>query len=199
MRKSAGNAKRGLPHSKTLSRSTTCLGSTGLVSVADTLVRFVRPGLTEEYSVSVDGVRQDFVVTERLAGTGELQVGLGVSGARVEAMPGGARLVLEQSGRKIAYSRLHATDATGKELSARVEVLPPISESGRQRAEMMVVVDDSGALYPVRIDPTFSDANWISMGGVPGTSGTVLATAVDGAGNLRGGPHPLDRKTQKLS
>ena len=33
----------------------------GTVSVADKLVRFTRPGLTEEYSVSVDGVRQDFI------------------------------------------------------------------------------------------------------------------------------------------
>jgi hypothetical protein len=36
----------------------------------------------------------------------------------------------------------------------------------------------------VRIDPTFSDANWISMGGIPGVSGTVSAAVVDGAGNL---------------
>jgi len=28
----------------------------------DKLVRFTRPGLTEEYSVSVDGVRQDFII-----------------------------------------------------------------------------------------------------------------------------------------
>ena len=27
-----------------------------------------------------------------------------------------------------------------------------------------MVVNDAGAVYPVRIDPTFSDANWISMG-----------------------------------
>ena len=49
---------------------------------------------------------------------------------------------------------------------------------------MAVVVDDAGAVYPVRIDPTFSDANWISMGGVPGTDGTVYAAVMDGSGNL---------------
>src|SRR6516225_8517929 len=31
---------------------------------------------------------------------------------------------------------------------------------------------------------TFSDANWISMGGIPGVNGTVNAAVVDGAGNL---------------
>jgi len=47
-----------------------------------------------------------------------------------------------------------------------------------------VLVDDTGAVYPVRIDPTFSDANWISMGGFPGTDSAVRAAVVDGSGNL---------------
>ncbi len=46
------------------------------------------------------------------------------------------------------------------------------------------MVNDAEAVYPVRIDPTFSDANWISMGGIPGANGTVYAAAVDGKGNL---------------
>jgi hypothetical protein len=33
-------------------------------------------------------------------------------------------------------------------------------------------------------NPTFSDANWISFGGLPGANGTVVVTAVDGQGNL---------------
>jgi hypothetical protein len=43
------------------------------------------------------------------------------------------------------------------------------------------------AVYPVRIGPTFSDANWSSMGGIPGADGVVSAThpgpsfTVDGA------------------
>src|SRR5262245_40197170 len=31
---------------------------------------------------------------------------------------------------------------------------------------------------------TFSDANWISMGGLPGANDTVSAAAVDSSGNL---------------
>jgi hypothetical protein len=44
------------------SQPSTVLAATGTVSVQDNLVRFTRPGLTEEYSVSVDGVRQDFII-----------------------------------------------------------------------------------------------------------------------------------------
>ena len=40
------------------------------------------------------------------------------------------------------------------------------------------------AVYPVRIDPTFNDANWSSMGGIPGADGWVNAAVVDDAGNL---------------
>ena len=55
-------------------------------------------------------------------GAGPLRVELEVVGAKVEPLADGARLVLENSGRKIAYSRLRVTDATGKELTARMEV-----------------------------------------------------------------------------
>lgn len=164
------------PHSKTPSdcgadagrgRQLECAGllpSVGQVIVTEQLVRFIRPGLTEEYSVSVDGVRQDFVVLEKPGGAGvsvnreqnngeasvpasrkqynggasvpasrpaggltpppagELRLELSVTGAVVEATVHGARLVLPCSGRKIAYSRLRVTDATGKELPARMEV-----------------------------------------------------------------------------
>src|SRR5207247_1508062 len=49
---------------------------------------------------------------------------------------------------------------------------------------LAVLVNDADAVYPIRIDPTFSDANWISMGGIPGADSEVLATVVDGSGNL---------------
>src|SRR6266566_185755 len=38
------------------------LPDTGTVAIDAQTVRFTRPGLVEEYSVSMDGVRQDFVV-----------------------------------------------------------------------------------------------------------------------------------------
>ena len=47
-----------------------------------------------------------------------------------------------------------------------------------------MVVNDAEAVYPVRIDPTFSDANWVSMGGFPGANGAVNAAVTDGSGNL---------------
>ena len=175
----------GLPQSTTLSRwcprlampSEGELPTTGTVSVEDRLARFTRPGVTEEYSVSVDGVRQDFVITERPAGAGDLRVELALTGGRAEAADYGAKVILETSGRALAYSRLRASDAKGQELRARLEVL----SAGR----LALRVADANATYPVRIDPTFSDANWVSLNpGLPGANGTVSAIAVDGSGNV---------------
>jgi hypothetical protein len=176
---------RGLPQSKTLARwcpllegaSDGILPTTGTVSVEDKLVRFTRAGLTEEYLVSVDGLRQDFVITEHAPSEGDLRVDLALTGARAEAAAYGAKLIPEGSGRALAYSRLRVTDATGRELTARLEVL--------STDQLAVCVSDANATYPVRIDPTFSDANWVSLNpSMPGAEGGAGAVAVDSSGNV---------------
>jgi hypothetical protein len=166
------------------------LSATGTVSIDGQTVRLTRPGLLEEYSVGMDGVRQDFVVMQRPAGRGELCVELDVTGAKVEATAYGAQLVLENSRRKIAYSRLRVTDATGKELSARIKVKESANAfdwaGGPVCAPTVaVLVNDADAAFPIRIDPLFSDGNWISMNpSIPGANFVVEATVVDGSGNL---------------
>ena len=199
--------RRGQTFNSQHSTSNNQLEDAGIISLAGQTARFSRPGLTEEYSVSMDGVRQDFIVEQAPLSPpdGELGVKLAVAGAQVEAAADGARLVLDISGRKIAYSRLRVTDATGKELPARIEVCPVGDEvtslnslelfggdihemslftSAPTSGTLAVVVNDADAVYPVRIDPTFSDANWVSMGGFPGANGTVHAAVTDGSGNL---------------
>ena len=49
---------------------------------------------------------------------------------------------------------------------------------------LAVLVDDANAVYPVRIDPTFSDADWINFGGISGFNALVNAAVVDDSGNL---------------
>jgi hypothetical protein len=156
----------------------------GVVTSTDKSVAFIRPGVVEEYSVSVDGLRQDFLVMERPSGHGELSVELALTGAVAEAAAYGAKLTLVGSGRELAYSRLHVTDAQGKVMKARMEVLT--------KDRLALHVDDAGAAYPLRIDPTFSDADWISLNsGMPGvnafdssSTSAVTSVLVDGSGNL---------------
>ncbi len=153
------------------------LPATGTVQTTAEAAVFLRPGLIEEYRVSMDGVRQDFIILERPAGAGELSVELALSGATAETASYGARLTLAGSGRAIAYSRLRVSDATGRELAAALEVVAA--------DRLAVRVDDATAAYPIRIDPTFSDADWVSLNpGIPGANGSVNAIAVDGSGNV---------------
>ena len=149
------------------------LATAGRVDVTSTLARLIRPGLVEEYSVSVDGVRQDFILEEKPGGSGPLRVELSVDGARAESTPGGANLAVDGSGRKLTYQRLAVTDATGRVLAACIEVI--------STCRLAVIVDDTEATYPIRIDPTFSDADWVSLGGGPGVNGNVFAMARSGS------------------
>ena len=75
---------------------------------------------------------------------------LALDGARAQDAAEGATLVLADSGRALSYSSLRVVDAANRELPARMEVLSP--------SRLAIRVEDSGAVYPVRIDPTFSDA-----------------------------------------
>jgi hypothetical protein len=168
----------GREHAGRFSIST--LSREGKVTVNSPLVRFIRPALTEEYTVSLDGVRQDFVVTERPPGVGTLHVELAVNGAEARATTYGAELKLPSSRRALAYSRLRVVDALGKELRASLKVLAA--------DQLAVAVEDTDATYPVRIDPTFSDADWIRMNpGLSGVNGFVNALAVDANGNVYAG------------
>lgn len=154
-----------------------CLPDDGEVSPGDGKARFVRPDLVEECSVNAEGIRQDFIVTARPPGDGTMRLELEVSGAVVEAAAEGVSLIVRGTGRRIAYRKLHVTDATGRVLAAEFEVKP---DGG-----LSVWVDDRSAVYPVTVDPTFSDADWSSLMS-PGAwpDQPVLAAAVDTAGNL---------------
>ena len=153
-----------------LGRGTLCastLPPRGEIKICAGLVSWIRPGLTEEYSSSVDGIRQDFIILEKPSSqspsgvsdgqaSAEVRLMLSLTGGRAEAASGGATVILDGSGRRLSYSRLKVLDATNRELCGRIEVANTNC--------LTIIVDDANAVYPIRVDPTFSDANWMSMG-----------------------------------
>lgn len=152
------------------------LSPTGRVAMNLPTVQFIRSGLTEEYSVSMDGVRQDFVVAHKPFGNGDLHLELEVTGATVKTSSKGVQLLLPVSQRKLTYGRLRVIDARGRGLEARLEVV--------DASRLVVWVDDTDAVYPVRIDPTVSDEDWGNVGGLLGVNGQVNAAVADALGNL---------------
>lgn len=149
----------------------------GGIAIRGDTARFQRPGLAEEYSVSVDGIRQDFMVADRPPGDGGMRLTLGLSGVTAGSSSEGVILNLKGSGRRIAYHKLKVTDADGRELSADFEIAP-------EGNSITVIVDDTGARYPVTVDPTFSDADWMGFMGSSGPDDQVRAMVMDDAGNL---------------
>jgi hypothetical protein len=155
----------------------------GPVEVDDQLARWVRPLVVEEFSASPAGIRQDFVIEERLAGSDPLHLHLKVDGARVRPRPQAVDLVLDASGRGLTYSCLHVTDHSGRVFKAHFMDSAPDA--------ITIHIDDAGAIYPLRVDPTFSDADWTGMGLAGGgvtldsfNPGTIHAIAVDPGGEV---------------
>lgn len=56
--------------------------ASGKVEVSGQVARFIRPGLTEKYSVSIDGLQQDFVIERRPEGQGPVRLELEVKGGQ---------------------------------------------------------------------------------------------------------------------
>src|SRR5438552_3321195 len=53
-----------------------------------------------------------------------------------------------------------------------------------QRVVHLIIALGLASFLNVSTAADFTDANWISMGGISGADGTVYASVVDGSGNL---------------
>ena len=114
----------------------------------------------------------------RPSGAGGLRLEMSLDGARAESAAYGVKITVGGSGRELAYSRLRVADAAGHEISATLEVVGP--------ERLAVRVNDEAAVYPLRIDPTFSDADWVRVNaaGILGVNGAVFAIATTGSGEI---------------
>jgi hypothetical protein len=161
------------------------------IAVEGARIDYRRGDVTEWYVNEPRGVEQGFTlaapppgsrsrpVVVELAPTGGLVPTLAAGGSAVRfTAPGGATL---------AYDGLHAFDAAGRALPARMAL-----EAGK----VQLHVDDAGAAYPLTIDPWVHDATLLHPAGAPfdqfGSSVAVSGdTAVVGA--------PLDDTTAGAS
>ena len=137
----------------------------GRVSLAGQYARLVRPGLIEEVSSSANGIRQDFIVAQPPYGDGDLTLELTFAGAAIAAVTDEqVNLTVTGADRALVWHRLLVTDATGAKLPAHF-----VSVDNA----VQIVVDDHQATYPVRIDPTYADSDWINFNS--GLNAQVLA------------------------
>jgi len=151
-------------------------------------IEYHRDGLAEWYLNRPEGVEQGFTLAARpgRAELGErLTIALEVSGGMQPALaPAGDAVLLESDGQALLrYTGLRAWDAAGRELDARLEV------RGR---EVLLTIEDAGAVYPLTVDPTVQQAELTASDGAAGDNfGFSVAvdadTAVIGAYYKAGG------------
>lgn len=129
----------------------------------------------EEFTSSSDGIRQDFIVLEKPSGSGDLILTLRVSNAKPSINGDDIKLRME-CGRELLYTNLSVSDNEGNNLPAKFMVLG--------NSELEIKVDDSGAVYPITIDPTIVDLEWMCIGQMIGTDNVIRAIAFDRNGLL---------------
>jgi hypothetical protein len=144
-------------------------------------LEYQRGALVEWYVNSEQGLEHGFTLSSPPGGAGDdLSLDLSLSGnltpLLVEAgqavefsTPGGVSI--------LRYGALHAADAAGKQLPARLELLT------RPFSGLRLHVDLSGASFPITIDPLLTSPSWTAYGG---QENAYFGQAVDTAGDVNG-------------
>ena len=136
-------------------------------------VHYARPGLTEWWENRPEGLEQGFTVTAAPDGDGALVFDLAVTGALAD-VEGDEALLVRETGDPLRFGGLAAWDATGRSLPAWMEE----SDSG-----LRILVDDSGAIGAVTVDPLLTTASWTSEGD---QASAEFGYAVASAGDVNG-------------
>jgi trimeric autotransporter adhesin len=135
----------------------------GFAAVAPTAsanrVLYHHGSLNEWYANGPLGLEQGFTLAARPAGerVGSLTLALSLSGNARGVLSGGSGgVTFSYRGSSLSYRGLVATDAHGRTLPAWLEL------HGR---ELLLRVDDTGARYPLRVDPFFQQAKLTASDG----------------------------------
>ena len=174
----AGLKLRGVGYGKRIKAVTT-----GPLRASGNRVEISHTAIKEWYVNTREGIEHGFTLAERpgtVLGREPLRLTMTVTGelsARLE--DNGQAVVLSRRNGKQAlrYDHLMAYDATGRTLRSRMEV------SG---AEISLLVEDASAVYPVTIDPLFTQVKVLTasdgmtdnqLGQAVGISGDILVGA----------------------
>ena len=136
--------------------------------------RSVGDGVAITYENTKQGMRQNFEVHEKPAGTEMLKLSIDVSSTlafNVNADGKGVSFVGEDGDLKYRYDDLYVTDATGRELSAGMQ---------KANGNLEIVVNDFDATYPILVDPISTTHDWSLESGIANTKfGYSVSTAGD--------------------
>ncbi len=143
-------------------------------------------GVSAWYKVETGGIEQGFTLTRRPSGTtGTFSIVLGYSGPLHANRSGPRRLTFSSpSGPVMSYGDLRVTDVTGKVLPSHLVAGP---------GQVRIVVNDVGAVYPLKVDPYVAPLSTPAAAVLTGTHvgnelGTTVALSAGGNVALVGAP-----------
>ncbi len=153
----------------------------GVLSAEGGRVEIRRPQLVEWYENSVLGLEQGFTLEQRPDGEGLLILELELCSAEA-VLRGESVLLTTECGRCLSYGSLFALDRGGDALPSHIEV--PSTDRIR------LVIDDSGAEYPLVIDPLITGTpDAVLESNVPWSGSfdsTLFGYSVSAAGDVNG-------------
>jgi len=126
-----------------------------------------------DYTNTKEGMRQDFIVKEKISGDDGLQLRMNVNtDLKMNVSKDAVTFSSGKDGKdKMMYSSLKAWDANGKTLDAYFE--------RSDEHQFAIVVDDINAVYPVTVDPLSSTPDWVKGGWYTSMRHIVMADAGD--------------------
>jgi PGF-pre-PGF domain-containing protein len=138
----------------------------GHVQAEGRQLNITRPEYTEWYRNNDAGVEQGITIANRPAGSGLLQVGFGLTGNNSLSLKDTKTLILiDASGTpSFEYTGLHAFSSDGRDLPASLAT---------DGTTLSWVVDDTGAVYPVTIDPVVVSASKATATFTGGAGGDI--------------------------
>ncbi|MCX6697594.1 MAG: hypothetical protein NTV84_08590, partial [Methanoregula sp.] len=124
----------------------------GIVQADRLQLNITRQEYTEWYRNNDEGMEQGMTIASRPTGSGLLHVGFGLTGNNSLYLKDTKTLILnDASGTPLfEYTGLHAFSSDGRELPAALET---------DGTTLYWVVDDTGAVYPITIDPVVVPAS----------------------------------------
>lgn len=119
--------------------------------VCSPMATYQHATFSEWYANRAGGLEQGWTIASRPAGNSRLMIEGAIGGSLSAAMAeDGERVIFSRGDRDVLiYSGLHVTDASGRELPARMEL---------RQATIRLVIDDTQAVYPLTVDPGLSPA-----------------------------------------
>jgi hypothetical protein len=149
-------------------------------------LRFDHPGFSIEYINNEKGLRQNFIITEKPAGSGDLELLLKIEGdMSASVINNGLQFKDKTGATKLFYTDLQVWDANHRVIKAAMEL--------RDDNTLVIIVKDASAVYPLTVDPLNKTPEWTTSadGILPALVGQLAVDAaygftVAGLGDVNG-------------